>query len=263
MRAAEFVDSYFDAWNHRDPERVADHLASDGLYYDIPENARSTHDELIARLYDFFSEFRHRYELVGDVLSNWNSIAFQYRMVPPDTPWSGSQTTYHGAEFVTLRNDAAIMITDYYDVPGVAQTPVLPQSEANESRHVKYAKSGLNDQRLVEYKSRLEEVMRSQQIFLQSDLTLPKLADAVDCSVNHLSQVINSGFGMGFFDYLNRYRIEYAQALLATRGGQDHAMLNVAYSVGFNSISAFYAAFKKYVGQTPGHYRREQLARCG
>jgi hypothetical protein len=50
MRATEFVESYFDAWNHRDPKGVADHLAADGIYCDIPENARRSHDELITSL---------------------------------------------------------------------------------------------------------------------------------------------------------------------------------------------------------------------
>jgi AraC-like DNA-binding protein len=101
--------------------------------------------------------------------------------------------------------------------------------------------------------------MQSQKAFLRSDLTLPKLAKAVDCSVNHLSQVINSGFGMSFFDYLNQHRIEHARELLTRLDGQSSVILNIAFTVGFNSNSAFYSAFKKCVGQTPAQYRREQL----
>jgi len=49
-------------------------------------------------------------------------------------------------------------------------------------------------------------------------------------------------FGMSFFDYLNQYRIEHAKVLLSELGGQNGAVLNVAFTVGFNSNSAFYAA---------------------
>ena len=122
----------------------------------------------------------------------------------------------------------------------------------------KYMKSGLNDAQLLEYKHRLEHIMSSEQIFLRSDLTLPKLASLVNCSVNHLSQVINAGFGMSFFDYINRHRIDHARHLLAQRSGPPDAILNIAFSVGFNSNSAFYAAFKKCVGMTPAQFRREQ-----
>ncbi len=62
MHATDSVESYFDAWNHRDPEAVADHLAMDGIYRDIPENVQRTQDELIVSLNQFFSRYRHRYE---------------------------------------------------------------------------------------------------------------------------------------------------------------------------------------------------------
>jgi AraC-like DNA-binding protein len=247
MGAADFVESYFDAWNLRDPEGVAGHLSADGLYRDVPENLQRSYAELVIALDEFFSVFRHRYEPIGEVLKSGNTVAFQYRMYPLGKNMScESSVSYRGAEFITMNGDSALSITDYYDIPAATQVH-------------KYAKSGLSDDQLLKYKQRLDKNMHSEQLFLSPDLTLPKLAETVDCSVNHLSQVINSGFGMSFFDYLNRYRIEHAKKLLSKLNGQDSAILNVAFAVGFNSNSAFYAAFKKYVGQTPAQYRRSQL----
>ena len=85
---------------------------------------------------------------------------------------------------------------------------------------------------------------------------MPKLAGLVHCSVNHLSQAVNSGFGMNFFDFLNSYRIEEAKAMLKQNDPQAQAILDVSFAVGFNSNSAFYAAFKKATGQTPAQFRR-------
>lgn len=260
MRATEFVESYFDAWNHRDPKGVADHLTADGIYCDIPENAQRSHDELINYLIVFFSNYRHRYELIGNILTSRDTIAFQYKMCPlENAEKSTSPNAYRGAEFITLHGDAAMAITDYYDIPGIGRASAHAQLTANKTQAHKYAKSGLNSEQMLEYKNRLEQVMQSQKIFLKPELTLPKLAKAVNCSVNHLSQVINSGFGMSFFDYLNQYRIEHARKLLTNLDGQDAAILNIALAVGFNSNSAFYAAFNKRVGQTPARYRRAQL----
>ncbi len=260
MHATEFVESYFEAWNQRDPQGVADHLSADGIYCDIPENARRSHDELIASLRDFFSKYRHRYVLIGDVLTSNDTVAFQYEMVPSGKGRPGKHpNTYRGAEFVTLHHDEAMTIIDYYDVPGTGQPSGMAQMTSHEFRQRKYAKSGLSSEQLLEYKNRLEQIMQSQQAFLKPDLTLPKLAMTVNCSVNHLSQVINSGFGMSFFDYLNQYRIEHAREILTELNGQRGAVLNVAFTVGFNSNSAFYAAFKKCVGETPAQYRRSQL----
>jgi AraC-like DNA-binding protein len=259
MRTTRFVESYFDAWNHRDAKGVADHLTADGVYCDIPENAQRTHDELITNLTDFFSNHRPRYELIGEILTSRNSIAFQYQICPLEDESDGAQTRpLNGAEFMALNGDAAMSITDYYDVPGISRSPKLSTLASRQARNNKYAKSGLNAQLLSEYKMRLETIMLDQQAYLRPDLTLPRLADAVGCSVNHLSQVINAGFEMSFFDYLNRHRIQHAKGMLENLNDGNGAILNIAFTVGFNSNSAFYAAFKKCVGQTPAQYRRAE-----
>ena len=250
MRKTKFVESYFDAWNHRDSKGIADHLSADGTYCDVPENRLSTHDELITNLDKFFAEFRHRYELIGEIQKSANTIAFQYRMShSKNSRKSAMSVAYQGAEFMTLHEDAALVITDYYDFPA-------------KTRAHKYAKSGLTDNQLLTHKQRLDHIMQSREEYLRPDLTLPKLATTVGCSVNNLSQVINSGFGTSFFDYLNRYRIDHARKLLESSNNQDHAILTIALTVGFNSNSAFYSAFKKHVGMTPAQYRQNNLHQC-
>lgn len=260
MRAAQFVQSYMDAWNHRDPQAVAEHLASDATYCDVPENINRSRDELVASLRGFFSNYRHRYELIGDIATGENTIAFQYEMVPSATHKIGPYSDlYRGAEFIAMHDDEAISIIDYYDVPGIGANSGITRIAAADISQRKYAKSGLSAGQLAKYCDRLEAVMLTEQVYLRPDMTLPRLAEIVDCSVNHLSQVINAGLGMSFFDYLNQYRVAHAKELLAAQDGQNMAILNIAFSVGFNSNSAFYAAFKKSAGQTPAQYRKTQL----
>lgn len=260
MHATDFVQSYIEAWNQRDPEGVVDHLTTDGIYCDIPENTIRTHANWIASLSDFFANNRHRYELIGEILTGNDTIAFQYQIYPCDTVEKDDPPrTFAGAEFMSLHGNAAMTITDYYDVPARVQRPTVTAMSASAAQKIKYAKSGLNSEQLFEHKHRLEQIMQLQQVYLRPDLTLPKLAQAVECSVNHLSQVINSGFGMSFFDYLNQHRIAHARKLLSRPDQQGSAILNIAFTVGFNSNSAFYAAFKKWVGQTPAQYRRAKL----
>jgi AraC-like DNA-binding protein len=247
MRKTEFVESYFDAWNHHDPQEIVDHLSADGTFRDVPENAKLSPDELITFLEDFFTNYDHRYELIGEIQKSANTIAFQYRMFPfAGKSKKSTSSFYRGAEFITLQGDAAMNITDYYDIP------------IKTSAH-KYAKSGLTGDLLLTYKQRLDQIMQARQEYLKPNLTLPILAKTVGCSVNNLSQVINSGFGTSFFDYLNRYRIEHAKELLTGLDSRSNAILHVAFTVGFNSNSAFYSAFKKYVGMTPAQYRQKKL----
>jgi len=246
VRTEKFVESYFEAWNHTDPEGVASHLTSDGVYRDVPQNTQRTHDELIVVLNESFASFAHRYELIGDILSNGDTIAFQYRVYPTVGSRSSDPAIYRGAEFMTMSGDAAVTIVDYYDVPMTAQKD-------------KYAKSGLRRQQMQKYKRQLEEIMVAQQAYLQPNLTLPTLARAVGCSVNHLSQVINAGFNMSFFDFLNSHRVNHAQTLLSELDERNGAILKIAFTVGFNSNSAFYAAFKKHVGMTPAQFRKMRI----
>ena len=93
MHAAKFVESYIDAWNHSDPKGVAEHLVKNGIYCDIPANQQHSGDALVANLSEFFASGSHSYHLIGDVLSNELSIAFQYRMSSLDgqgDDWFGS-----------------------------------------------------------------------------------------------------------------------------------------------------------------------------
>ena len=262
MRATHFVESYFDAWNHRDPQAVADHLVANGIYRDIPENVERSQDELIANLHGFFSDYRHRYRLIGELITGRNTIAFQYEAFSSELNGrEGFPIRYRGAEFVTLQGDAAITITDYYDYPGISPVSKRKGVRPRVCRGQKYAKSGLSEDQQLAYSRQLEDIMQSQQTFLRPDLTLPKLAQEIGCSGNHLSQVINSEFGTSFFEYLNQYRIDYAKELLSLNNGQSTSILNIAFTVGFNSNSAFYSAFKKRVGITPAQYRQRQLNR--
>jgi AraC-like DNA-binding protein len=257
MRTSQFVESYFDAWNHHDPKGVADHLTADGIYCDIPQNTQRTHDELITSLGVFFSNHRHHYELIGELLTGENTIAFQYEERPLGKIGKEAKP-FTGAEFMALNGDNAVTITDYYDVPGFERPSKLAKLTSRRTLNNKYAKSGLNGEQLLDYKNRLKNMMLEQQVYLQPDLTLPRLAAAVGCSVNHLSQVINAGMGKSFFDYLNQHRIQHAKTLLGDLDDGNSAILNIAFTVGFNSNSAFYAAFKKCVGQTPAQFRRTE-----
>ncbi len=252
MISADFVASYFDAWNHRDAGAVAGHLAGHGTYCDMPLQRQLAGAELVAHLQEYFAQQQCRYQLAGDILTGDDSFAFQYRACPEPgselLPWTG-------AEFITFEGDAAVRIEDYYRTP-VSSSPARQDGAGWQRRVQRYAKSGLDEAALAQLKSRLSGLMERERCYLEPDLTLPQLAEQLDCTVNHLSQVINAGFGMSFYDYVNGYRVRLAEAMLADGDAPSRAILDVALGVGFNSSSTFYSAFKKLTGRTPAQYRR-------
>ncbi len=248
MQPADFVGSYFDAWNRRDPQQVANHLTKDGIYCDIPAQSQHVWPELASHLAKVFATDDCRYELEGEILTSRNAIAFQYSAYADcgDPCW-------RGAEFLTMRGRQAIQIRDYY-------SESLPPAQAGNQQTRKYAKSGLDANAMSQYKDRLSKLMARERVYLRDDLTLPMLSRMARCPVNHLSQVINAGFGVSFFDFLNGYRIEEAKRLLRQPDRRGNSVLDVAFAAGFNSTSTFYTAFKKANGQTPAEYRRAQQA---
>lgn len=258
MIAAEFVASYFDAWNHGDAGAVAGHLSERGIYCDVPYQEQLNGRELFEYLQRFFAGDSLRYQLMGEVLSGANTIAFQYRAYRST---DAGKTLWTGAEFVTLEGDTALKIEDYYRGPESQETLSQPEQREGEGRVQRYAKSGLNEQQLRSFMGRLAALMRREHSYLDPELTLPRLARQMGCSVNHLSQVINAGFGMSFYDYINRCRVDEAARLLGSTQGATQSILDIALSVGFNSSSTFYSAFKKVTGRTPAQYR--QSSRSG
>ena len=176
------------------------------------------------------------------------------------SPMSSGDAVIRGCDFITWNGDAAMSITDYYELPGVRPSDRVSKMLGYRTAKPKYAKSGLTQAQLERYKNRLNGIMRKHQLYIQPDITLPQLAETIDCSVNHLSQVINSGLGMSFFDYINQYRINLAKEYLTDPDGRYDTVLNIAFAVGFNSNSAFYTAFRKHVGQTPAQFRKDSAS---
>ncbi|MEP5566331.1 MAG: helix-turn-helix domain-containing protein [Halioglobus sp.] len=251
MTSKDFVTSYFEAWNQHDAGGVAEHLSISGKYHDIPVQQEWNRDEFIEHLNRFFAADKNRYSLVGEILTASNSIAFQYRASPIGS--DDDALGWMGAEFITMEGDTAGKIEDYYQ-----DAEAMQAGQGIITR--RYAKSGLDESGLKRVMDRVTQLMQQEQRYLDSNLSLPQLATELSCSVNHLSQAINAGFGMSFFDYVNQYRVNAAKKLLSAQDERKGAILDIALSVGFNSTSTFYAAFKKSTGQTPAQYRRTHKA---
>ncbi len=125
-----------------------------------------------------------------------------------------------------------------------AQKP-LPES---------YAKSRLGEGVRRRIRRKLESALTEQGVYKRSDLSLGALADLLNERPHYVSQVISQEFASNFYDLVNRYRVEHAKRLL--RESPDCNVLTIAMDCGFNSKSAFHAAFRRSTGTTPGNFRQ-------
>ena len=122
-----------------------------------------------------------------------------------------------------------------------------------EEEKQKYCHSALSADMSRALMQEVESVMKTRKLYRDSSLSLPQLATELKMSVNYLSQVINQQAKQNFFDYINRFRIEEVKQLMQEK--PDATILNLAMESGFNSKSAFYTAFRKHTGLTPGQFK--------
>ena len=84
-------------------------------------------------------------------------------------------------------------------------------------------------------------------------LSLGAVAHIVNMSASYFSEKFKRATGMNFVEYVARTRIEKARNLLQN----PHLRISeIAYEVGFQSLSQFNRAFKKVTGQAPSEYRQ-------
>ena len=124
----------------------------------------------------------------------------------------------------------------------------------------KYEASQLDDAQKKAYLQTLLQHFEQEKPFLQPELTLREVATQVNIPYRYVSQVVNEMLDRQFLDFVNSYRIEAAKTMLIAPEWIHLSIDGVAAEAGFNSRSAFYKAFKKATGITPGAFRKSHAA---
>jgi len=153
-----------------------------------------------------------------------------------------------------LQQTTAFINHNYYKV--MEQT-FIKEIDSTNVTITKYAKSGLQPIQGQELINKLSVLMDNKKPYLNENLTLPQLANLLDIPAYQLSQAINEGLQLNFFDFVNQYRIKLVQKLLKDPAFDQYTILGIALDAGFNSKSTFNKAFKKYTGTTPSAYRKK------
>ena len=102
----------------------------------------------------------------------------------------------------------------------------------------------------------VDNAIRGGQIYMDPDITLDKLAETLKILPRDLSSLINRHFGVNFYEFINRYRIEEAKRMLSSEKYRATTITDIYLKVGFNSKSVFYTFFKKLEGMTPSQCRQ-------
>ena len=98
-------------------------------------------------------------------------------------------------------------------------------------------------------------VTRARQFIAQNkteSLSLAAVAKAAGASVFHFCKVFKKATGLKFTAYVARVRLEEARTRLAN---PNLRVSEIAYDVGFQSLTQFNRTFRRIIGQSPTAYR--------
>jgi AraC-like DNA-binding protein len=84
------------------------------------------------------------------------------------------------------------------------------------------------------------------------ELSLTRVAKVVNISANYLSEKFKEVTGVNFVDYVARTRTEKAREMLEN---SNLRISEIAFAVGFQSLSQFNRVFRRLSGSSPSAYR--------
>jgi AraC-like DNA-binding protein len=120
--------------------------------------------------------------------------------------------------------------------------------------------SMLSNQVIVQQENAEPPVITRAKEFIQEhqteNLRLGHVAKACNTSTFYFCKMFKKVTGINFTDYLSRVRIEKSKNLLLN---PNLRVSEIAFEVGFQSLTHFNRVFKKILGQSPTEYRVQLL----
>jgi YesN/AraC family two-component response regulator len=118
----------------------------------------------------------------------------------------------------------------------------------------------LSNQLVLQQETAEPPIIRRAKEYIQQhqseELSLGQVSKAVNTSTYYFCKMFKKYAGLNFTDYLARVRIEKARNLLLN---PNLRVSEIAYEVGFQSLTHFNRVFKKILGQSPTEYRAQLL----
>ena len=115
-----------------------------------------------------------------------------------------------------------------------------------------------DDEQEPDLMRRICQVMEEQRLYLNPNLKVADVANALGSSRTVISNCINSQRNCSFPQFVSTYRVAYAQELMRSR--PEIKIAEVWMAAGFPSESTFFRIFKAVTGTTPTDWRRDNTS---
>lgn len=119
-----------------------------------------------------------------------------------------------------------------------------------------YKHSLLSEADKEKIKNRILKHFEQKEVYLNPDLNMDSLSEALKTPKYQLTEVLNTSIGKNFFQFVNAYRVEEVKQMLS----DPHNVFSIeaiGYDCGFSSKSSFYREFKRITGLTPAEYKNQ------
>lgn len=121
------------------------------------------------------------------------------------------------------------------------------QKEIEKNKQTRGEVSDNNIQKII-------QIMQEKRLYLNPELSLSDLSEAVGLNTGIVSHTLNIGLGQSFNDFVNQYRVEAVKTKFTEGVHVQETLLAIAFDCGFNSKNTFNRAFKKNTGLSPKEY---------
>jgi AraC-like DNA-binding protein len=106
---------------------------------------------------------------------------------------------------------------------------------------------------------RLRIYMEKSRAYLNPDITIADISTGTDIPIYTVSKTLNTLLGVSFYQFINEYRVREAQKLLSDKSKNGTTVLDIGFSSGFNSKSAFNDVFRRSTGMTPSEFKKKNV----
>ena len=246
---AATVMRYHLSWKHRDLDSVMALYHPDVQYNDFFQNRVLGLDEL--REYVRVSMPRESDELLEHcdrIRVDGNTAFIQYEVT---LRGGDGLVSFRSSEAITVKDGLIWRVNEYATL--VRQNN---RGQAGSGPRPATSRLGLSPRQLSTMAQDLECYFQRQRPYLDPELDLQQVADASGYSRNQISYLLNQVLGQSFYRYVNQARLQHLMASL-NDDSVEATIDELAFSAGFNSLSAFYKCFREQTGLTPKAYLKQ------
>jgi AraC-like DNA-binding protein len=142
---------------------------------------------------------------------------------------------------------------------GLKQSKVLVPYFLLEYENIdKSKKQSTDNNSITEFKTleqKLKSIIVERKPYLDTELTLGKLAELTAISDKKLSALLNQHMNISFYDFVNGYRINAFKDVIKSDMYNKYTIETIAYQCGFKSKASFYRIFKTKMKMSPSEYK--------